>query len=148
MDKELMVTYCGLYCRLCDHHARIPPRAKALCEALAMAEYRDNPELLKQLDKLASPDAEKCCRSGKCGDPACAIRKCALGKGIFTCPQCTDYPCERVIQLARSEATLLHDGQRIRNIGLAAWIEEQEERRGSGFCYADVRCLPCEIPRE
>ena len=33
-------------------------------------------------------------------------------------------------------------------IGIEAWIEEQEERAKAGFVYADIRCHPYDIPRE
>ena len=42
--------------------------------------------------------------------------------------------------LARRYPTLLADGQRMNKIGIEDWIQEQEERRRSGFAYADVRC--------
>ena len=142
------VCYCGLYCGLCEWHARIPQRAAALRESLAKAECRDPQDFLLQLERLSKEDSGKSCRSGRCGDKACAIRKCAIRKEVRVCPECVDYPCPRINTLARSEATLIHDGQRMKKIGLEAWLAEQEERRRAGFCYADVRCLPCEIPRE
>jgi len=72
--------------------------------------------------------------------------KCAMEKGIYVCPECEDYPCVRIKKLAKSEPILLHDGERIREYGLDAWIIEQEERKRAGFCYADIRCYPCEEP--
>jgi hypothetical protein len=49
---------------------------------------------------------------------------------------------------AKSEPTLLHDGERFKQIGIEAWIEEQEERGRCGFNYGDIRCFPVEIPTE
>jgi hypothetical protein len=35
--------------------------------------------------------------------------------------------------------TLLSDNERMREIGLERWIEEQEARAGRGFVYSDIR---------
>ena len=47
MDNKDLVTYCGLYCGLCDYHARIPQRAAALRESLRMA-GNEGPEPFRQ----------------------------------------------------------------------------------------------------
>jgi hypothetical protein len=100
------------------------------------------------LAELAAPPGNRCCRAGTCGDPRCSIRKCAIAKGVFACPQCQDFPCKRIATLDRSESTLIHDGRRQKEIGLEAWMAEQEQRRRSGFCYDDVICLPGTVPKE
>jgi hypothetical protein len=41
---------------------------------------------------------------------------------------------------------LLADGKRMAEIGLDRWIEEQEARKATGFCYTDIRCQPYEVP--
>lgn len=147
-DRLKLVTYCGLYCGLCDWHTRLPQRAAALKESLAVAECRPPKAVEQFLQSLAShPANDKHCRSGRCG-ARCAIKKCAIGKGVTVCAECGEYPCKRIMTLARSESTLVHDGQRLRQIGLDAWIAEQEQRKARGFCYADVRCLPCTVPEE
>ena len=150
MDKKkTLAAYCGVYCGLCDWNTKIPERATALQKSLRTAEYKAPEGFRRHLAALGTIDRERCCRTGKCGNCGrCAIRKCAIAKGVFTCPDCADYPCERIKTLAKSEATLLHDGARIRKKGVASWIREQEQRRQAGFCYADVRCLPCEIPKD
>jgi hypothetical protein len=105
-------------------------------------------EVRAYLEKLADPAPHKCCRRDSCGHPRCAIRKCARARQVQACPFCGDYPCERVRTLAASEPTLLHDGGRLKELGLEPWIREQEGRRARGFCYAQIRCLPCTIPTE
>jgi len=100
------------------------------------------------LNKLAGPEAECSCRLGKCGPPFCGIRKCAQKKGIEVCPFCNDYPCNKILGLARGYATLLADGQRMKEQGIDTWIKEQEERRMTGFAYSDIRYHPYEVPKE
>jgi hypothetical protein len=86
------------------------------------------------------------CRSGKCGPPFCGIRKCAQGKGTEVCPFCDEYPCNRVLGIAQGYVTLLADGKRMKEKGLDTWIEEQEERRKTGFAYSDIRNHPYSVP--
>ena len=155
MDKKMLVTYCGLYGDLCDSRSKTPERAAALRETMKKGEYEDwGPslpdfvEFWRFLEALTQVDDDKCCRSGKCGAPNCAIRKCAIDKGLFACPECDEYPCDRIRLFAKSEPTLIHDGERFKQIGIEAWIEEQEERKRCGFNYGDIRCCPAEIPKE
>jgi hypothetical protein len=148
VDRRKLVTYCGLYCGLCDWHVRLPQRAKALRESLALAECPPPRSVAQFLHSLASqPTEHKRCRGGTCG-AKCAIKKCAMAKGVTVCAECGDFPCKHIQTLARSESTLIHDGERLRKIGMDAWIDEQEQRKARGFCYADVRCLPCTVPEE
>lgn len=149
MNNKNLVTYCGLYCGLCGVRARIPQRAAALRESLRVAE-KEGPEPFRRvLAELAAPPGNRCCRAGTCDNTGhCGIRKCAVAKGVFACPLCSEYPCKRIATLGRNEPTLVHDGQRLKEIGLEAWIAEQEHRRQVGFCYDDVLCLACTIPSE
>jgi len=34
----------------------------------------------------------------------------------------------------------------MREKGLDVWIEDQEERKKTGFCYSDIRNEPCNLP--
>jgi len=34
----------------------------------------------------------------------------------------------------------------MKEIGIEAWIEEQEKRAKTGFAYVDIRCEPYDIP--
>ena len=140
------VTYCGLYCGLCSNLARIPKQASALLDTLVKEGWEfwgdDNQKgFLKELRKLAQTSKDFAgCRGGKCGDPGCEVRKCAAGKKVEVCSSCAEYPCERLSGLAKTYPILLADGKRQKEIGLEKWIEEQETRCKTGFCYADIRC--------
>jgi hypothetical protein len=79
------------------------------------------------------------CRSGKCGDPRCDIRKCAKAKGVEVCSACPDFPCKHIEGLAERYPTLIADAKRQQKAGLDRWIQEQEERIKTGFSYADIR---------
>jgi hypothetical protein len=150
-----LVTYCGLYCGLCAQRGRIPRQAHALRESMAKEGYefwgKELPgftEFWSFLERLCDPDkAHPSCRQGG-GPPFCSIRKCARGRGIELCPDCADYPCERLRALERGYPTLISDGRRMKEIGIVQWIAEQEERARVGFAYVDIRCHPYDVPSE
>lgn len=155
MNKLGLVTYCGLYCGLCAQRGRIPRQANELRESMAVEGYEFWGKELpgfdgfwKFLNELCDPD-KACpgCRQGG-GPPFCAIRRCARERGIDTCAFCTEYPCERVLAVAKGYPTLLADGKRMREAGVEAWVQEQERRAQTGFAYADIRCYPYSVPSE
>lgn len=155
MDELRLVTYCGLYCGLCGQRGRIPSRANALRESMTKAgwdfwgtEIPGFSGFWKFLTNLCDPD--KCCpgcRQGG-GPPFCGVRKCARARQVDVCVFCEEYPCNRVQGLAKGYPTLIPDGNRMREKGVSAWVQEQEERAKTGFVYADIRCHPYEIPEE
>ena len=143
------VTYCGLYCRVCSAMSRIPEQAAALQETMRRDGYETFgayciegfETFWKALEGLRAA-SETCpgCRSGACGDPNCAIRTCAEGRGVDVCATgCSDYPCELIRKLAELYPNLIGDGERLAKVGLERWIQDQEKRSTRGFCYADVR---------
>ena len=124
------VTYCGLYCGLCSMGGRIPGQAQALRDSLRRegAEGWGQgipgfPEFWSYLLKLSESAGDCSCRESDCGPPYCGIRKCARERGIDVCAFCDDYPCERVLCIAKGYVTLLADGARMKEIGLDRWIE-------------------------
>lgn len=155
MPDLKQVTYCGLYCGLCSQSNRTPKQASALRDTMRKDGWehwgRQIPrfeEFWQFLDGLAEGEGKCSCRSGKGGPPFCGIRKCAAGKGVDSCPFCDQYPCHRIEGLAKGYVNLIPDGKRMKEIGLDLWIEEQEARKATGFCYVDIRCYPYEVPRE
>ena len=60
-------------------------------------------EFWRFLNNLADVPDDKCCRSGKCGAPNCAIRNCAKSREIEVCALCAEYPCEKIETFAQSE---------------------------------------------
>lgn len=136
------VTYCGLYCKLCGEAGRIPKQCAQLLDSLIAEDWEDfgDKDLMEKLRKLSKRGSNGFgCRSGACGDPSCKIRKCAKERMMDVCSSCKDYPCDKMKGLAKKEPTLVADGTRQKEIGLAKWVEEQEERCKTGFCYADIR---------
>lgn len=148
-DLDLL-TYCGLYCPICAERGRIPRQAGALKDSMAKEGWNvwgpDIPGFTSFwtfLSNLANPERGCSCRAGG-GFPLCEIRPCAQSRGVDVCPSCADHPCIKIEALGERYPNLVADGRRLAEIGAAAWIAEQEERARAGFCYADIRCEPCD----
>jgi hypothetical protein len=153
MTDLTLVTYCGLYCGLCSSRNRIPPAARTLQESMRQNGWehwgREVPGFEAFWSFLTGliDSGENCsCRVSGCGPGFCGIRKCAIERGVEVCALCTDYPCDRIETLAKGYVMLIADGRRMREIGLDAWIGEQEQRARTGFSYVDIRCQPYEVP--
>jgi hypothetical protein len=141
------VTYCGLYCRHCVNFARIPQQAKALYDTMQREGYEffgpyQAPEFndfWKHLKKLTELDkTNPSCRGG-CGDPGCKIRICAGEKGHEICVYCDEYPCDKFEFLIRQYPALLGDGKKLKEMGMDAWLAEQEARCERGYCFSEGR---------
>jgi hypothetical protein len=69
----------------------------------------------------------------------CSVYRCCVVKrGLFTCADCDEYPCERLLRVLGVEEGLdsflshepaLSNLNRIREAGLGTYLEEQRERR-------------------
>ncbi len=147
MDDLRYLTYCGFHCMLCSTMSRIPEQASALRTQLlrdgwdefgeyVVPGFKEFWATLETLSKFA----ETCpgCRGG-CGAPDCGIRQCAQERGVELCSACTDFPCERLEEFGNAYPHLISDARRQQEIGLEAWVEEQEQRRSTGFCHSDIR---------
>ncbi len=53
-----------------------------------------------------------------------------------------------MLGIAKGYPTLIADGERMKEIGIEAWIDEQEERAKTGVAYVDIRCYPYEVPKK
>jgi hypothetical protein len=147
------VTYCGLYCGLCSSCNRVPKQSRDLRDTLRKEGMEawgqsmpDFEQFWRFLNGLAESESRCSCREKTCGPPFCTIRKCAPEKNVKVCPFCDEYPCERILGLAKGYVMMLADGKRMKEIGIEKWIEEQEERKATGFAYLDIRCHPYDIP--
>lgn len=148
-DMKYM-TYCGLYCGLCSSRNRIPKQAQALQDSMVRDGYDQWGEdylpnfkaFWMFLNERCDPD--KCCpgcRQGG-GYPGCEVRKCAQQRNVDICVHCDDYPCKHVSEFGKIYPTLIADGQRLKEIGMERWIQEQKKRAETGFVYSDIRNSP------
>ncbi|MCL2149044.1 MAG: DUF3795 domain-containing protein [Methanomassiliicoccaceae archaeon] len=143
--EERYICYCGLYCGNCSVKARIGPAAKALYDEMIAAGFED---IIQQipggdgfwpfLRHMAEVGICISCREGG-GDPECAIRKCAVGRGVDMCAFCESYPCGHFDRFSEMCPVALRDNELLREKGVDAWSRLQDERCAKGFVYQDGR---------
>ena len=108
MEESDLAGVCGLYCGLCP---RFQSKARSRCLGCQLGEQHSY----------------------------CSVYRCCVTKrGLFTCAGCDEYPCERLLRVLGVEEGLdsfishkpaLPNLDRIREVGLEIYLEEQKERR-------------------
>lgn len=143
MDKKY-VCYCGLYCENCATKAKVEPAAKTLYTELCHAGFEEIIQFFPNGDTfwsflkgLAEEGACGSCKEGG-GNPGCQIRVCAKDKNIAMCAQCEEYPCDKFEALFAGYPMLQEDNRLLRESGIDAWAQLQDERRSKGYTYSDA----------
>lgn len=142
-------TYCGLYCGACAiKNGQISGTAKALKGMLdtydypewapMMAEFvpatKHYPEFDGVLVWLTTQDCPGCRGGG--GNPDCAVRNCAKERGFVGCWECDDrVGCEKLKVFKNAYPDMADNLERIREVGLAAWLSEQAGKVETGYSY-------------
>jgi hypothetical protein len=108
LEEKHLASCCGLYCGLCP---RFQSKAASRCLSCHLGEQHSY----------------------------CSVYRCCVTKrGLFTCADCDDYPCERLSRVLGVEEGLdsfishkpaLPNLDRIREVGLETYLEEQRARR-------------------
>jgi len=103
LAEESLVGCCGIYCGLCT--------------------------------KYQSKVPSRCigCRIGEQHDWCSIYRCCVKKKGLITCIECSEYPCERyerrLAKYPEDLKTAQENLDRIEKLGLDSWLKGQRERR-------------------
>ncbi len=144
-NKTNLIGCCGIYCGACPfYRSEISDLAKRLKDALNaekfnriavpfewVGEYR---EFKKWLNFLARAKCEGCQTGG--GNPFCSIRKCCRKKGIISCAECDEFPCDKKFLRWISERYRnwnVKNIERIRDVGYEKWLEEKDKEVSEGF---------------
>jgi len=107
LEGKHLAGCCGLYCGLCP---RFQSKAPSRCLS---------------------------CHLGEQHSYCSVYRCCVTRRGLFTCADCDEYPCERLLRVLGVEEGLdsfishkpaLPNLDRIREVGLEIYLEEQRER--------------------
>lgn len=141
VDKKLAAV-CGLFCPAC--HVFIATK--------------EDPERLAALSRRYQKSQEELqcngCRSARrcfyC-ETVCFMAKCAAGKGLEFCGDCTDYPCKGLQEfqsLAPHRIELWKNHARRKEIGWEAWYAEMIEHYSCPDCKTinsayDLKCRKC-----
>ena len=110
---------CGVYCGACPVYRAWAEQDLGKLKALAAS-------LGTTTDKLMCTG----CRTPAafCFGGDCEIKTCAQERGVAFCPDCEDYPCDRIRRFeagAPYRATLRQGANRLRKAGVSVWLREQ-----------------------
>jgi predicted RNA-binding Zn-ribbon protein involved in translation (DUF1610 family) len=132
--RSRLAAICGLYCGACS---------------LYRAWHDADTEAIERMakDRGVTPEDLRCdgCRSDVlsywCRD--CGFKRCLARRtdGVRLCYECADYPCRMITGFRydgrKHHLDVLENVRRQKEIGLEAWLDEQE---------ADWRCPECGAP--
>ncbi len=148
-EKKILVAPCGLYCGACSIRAAYSRNDVVLLNAMAdgVSLYLGHKVDAKDLacEGCLSDIVSISCRE-------CKIRECAFAKGLMRCSECPDSPCELVKSFNDDglphHAEVIKNIERQREIGIDAWIEEQDKRWRCPKCAAGTdwyagKCPAC-----
>ncbi|MCX5998923.1 MAG: DUF3795 domain-containing protein [Chloroflexi bacterium] len=168
-DHKHVAAPCGLYCGACSiywaHKRGASEPLQRMARVLSVQDgqiARGMPALRKELDvsklreiKLDAGDmACEGCLSQTVAFPCriCGFRECALRKGLTHCCQCADSPCPGLVAFNNDgiphHSEVLANIRRQKDIGMEAWIVEQQERWrcpkcGAGTDWYTQSCSEC-----
>jgi hypothetical protein len=123
---------CGLYCGNCEIF-----RAFRDDDFESLAEYAK---------EMSTPvDMVRCegCRSdlSMFWCPECNVRKCTEEKEISFCFECADFPCVALIEFedqAPHHSMCVENLERMAEVGISAWLEEQDQLWRCSMCTTKV----------
>ena len=116
-----LVTPCGLYCGACPLF--MASKDEKFAEAIA-SKHNIPIELAQCIGCRPAKGVPTPCRGNKC-----ATYTCAEEKGLFTCGECEEFPCDKLAPAADKAGVIPHNTKiynllLIKKGGLEAWIEK------------------------
>jgi hypothetical protein len=172
--KQNLAAPCGLYCGACIIYCankrgdskflrqireQLNKRLSALRKGERLPGMPPPPKIFKpaQMQKdLQREESLYCegCLSDMLAFPCrnCGFRECALERDLTNCSQCLDSPCQLLIDFNNDgvphHGEVLDNIERQKEIGMDAWLVEQEKRWccvqcGSPLGWYDAECPSC-----
>ena len=134
-------SYCGIYCGACEIvHEERNGRLEEF------AKRAEKPPELIVCHGCKSDVITKCCAD-------CKVRACAMQKGIETCIECDECPCElfepfKIKDFYPLYILMLNNLKTIDESGLDAWLKDREKRWqcpdcGTSFWWYQKTCDDC-----
>ena len=141
VDKKLAAV-CGLFCPAC--HVFIATHEDPAKLATMAQRYQ------KSLDELQCNGCRSAKRCFYC-ETMCFMAKCAAGKSVEFCGDCTDYPCKGLKEfqaMAPHRIELWKNHARRKEAGLETWYAEMIEHYSCPQCKTlnsayDLKCRKC-----
>lgn len=159
MNNRNYDSYCGLYCGACDiltayktgHKTRFSyfwsgTLLKRFLRAQGV-DFQDDESLELKCNGCKSDSLFINCKT-------CEIRKCAIGKKVDHCTDCTEYPCSTLVGRKKIEGLLPHiksthsNLDAIKSKGVDWWLSEQEKQWQcpecrTSFAWYTTTCGTC-----
>jgi len=133
---------CGLYCGACPIYRMYEDQDTERLERAAREVFHCQPEEIR---------CEGCRGPVDClWTPNCRIVACIQERGIIFCHECADFPCDDLSAFSADRSDIpLSNLRRLAEVGLAAWLAEQEARWRCPACGKPVdiyseTCRACE----
>lgn len=123
-----LAAVCGAYCGACPVYRAWADQDRPRLEALAHS-------LGTTTDRLMCTG----CRTPAafCFGGDCEIKACAQNRDVAFCPDCADYPCDRIRGFDASaayRAAMRRDAARVHEVGVSAWLREEDARWRCSGC--------------
>ncbi|MGC9333470.1 MAG: DUF3795 domain-containing protein [Anaerolineae bacterium] len=131
MTELTLAGACGLYCGACGIYRMNHDQGVERLARNAQEVFQCQPEQIR---------CEGC--RGPAGfrwSPDCEILACASSRGLTFCHQCRDFVCEELSTFSADRGDIpVSNLQRMAEVGLTTWIEEQAVRWQCPACHHAV----------
>ena len=133
-SNKWLISVCGLNCAKCDIYEAGRGNEKLRNEIVEW--------FCKERNETVKPEQVRCngCRGSLDAhwSPDCKMRLCASKRGFRHCFQCKDFPCAIVNEFSSDGIShhkkTIENMKKMKEIGLNAWIMEQERKGLCVFC--------------
>jgi len=175
-EKRSLAAPCGYYCGACPIYLAnkrgdvefLTQIKEHLIKIFSELEEGQNPPAgfpppnkrfnLSQVKNELKNNSKGMCCEGCLSDKVdflcgiCGFRECAQERGLSNCSQCSETPCQPLIEFCNdgmpSHATFLENLERQKEVGIDGWLAEQEKRWCCDQCgiqisYYDIECPNC-----
>ena len=139
-ERQNLAAPCGVYCGACSayvaFHRGNSGRLEEIARSIAERQgWKVEPDDLACEGCLSAELVATFCRN-------CSIRACAFQKGLTHCAQCTDFACQRITDFnndgIRHHSEVLANIRRQKEVGVNAWLDEQEKRWRCPACGGSI----------
>jgi len=128
------IAVCGLNCAKCDIYSASHGNEKLRDEIIEWFK--------KERNETIKPEQVRCegCTSTLDAhwSSDCKMMLCARKRGLQYCFQCEDFPCANVNEFGSDGVShhkrTIENSKRMKEIGIEAWINEQERKGQCLFC--------------
>jgi hypothetical protein len=154
MEREKLVSACGLFCGACEMYRAVHDNNKAKQESLVQAFNARGGTFT-----LADLECDGCLAGGRLAPwcKQCNIKSCSQRQpGEMICSaDCSDFPCQKLTEFEKQmphHAEVADNLRRLKKVGLKKHAEQEEKRWLCPKCKTPMswyaqNCAKCGAPR-